>query len=119
MPAIAGEMNPAQKEYMTMTNREALLAVREAYNEVSSESQWIELEDVQEEWDKLLTMTLEEMSPEMLEQPAAEQILRMMYGASELQKAAYAYDEAQTHIHGDGPWGTTPKSLIESIQETA
>ena len=102
---------------MTMTNREALLAVSEAYDGVSFE--WRELEYVQEEMDKLVTMTLEEMSPEMLEQPAAEQILDMMDGAEELRQAVDFYEMAQEHLSAAEHFEVTAKSLIESIQETA
>ena len=101
---------------MTMTNREALLAVSEAYYGVSFE--WRELEYVQEEMDKLVTMTLEEMSPEMLEKPAAEEILNLIDGASELQTAVEYYEMAQERLMEAEP-GWTPESLIESIQETA
>ena len=101
---------------MTMTNQEALLKVKEAYDQVLFE--WRESQFVQDRMDWLVNTTLETMSPEMLEKPAAEEILNLIDGASELQTAVEYYEMAQERLMESEP-GWTPESLIESIQETA
>ena len=101
---------------MTMTNREALLKLKESYVGVSHG--WSEADFVTRQLEELVDSTLGMMSPEMLEEPVAVEIDSIMDRASDLEQAVEYYEMAEERLM-ESEIGWTPKSLIESIQEPA